>query len=239
MLAIEEFDRQMGREGDLLEEVERLKEQRENLIKVVDEIVARKKEGLQEVLVAVNENIKSVYKRLTDGGEAFIELENPEKPFEAGLLLKARPKGKKVLRLQALSGGEKSMAALAFIFAIQQYEPSPFYVLDEVDMFLDGVNSELVAEMVKQNSRSAQFLMISLRKVTLKEADHIFGVTMAGDGLSQMIANFDINLVNEEGEMLGQNPDGGGSTLQVSKTGDEAKGLKDTVKDMMKVEVGK
>ena len=79
------------------------------------------------------------------------------------------------------------MTALSFIFAIQAYEPSPFYLLDEVDMFLDGVNAENVARAVKRSSTNAQFIQISLRNVTLKTADHLLGVTMQRDGLSDIV----------------------------------------------------
>lgn len=250
--ALEMFDEQAKREGELLQEVERLNQQRENLLKVVEEIVAKKKEGLMKVFDAVSENFKNVYRQLTDGGEAYLELENPERPFEGGLIMKAQPKGKKVLRLQALSGGEKSMTALGLIFAIQEYEPSPFYLLDEVDQNLDGVNAELAARRVKGSSASAQFIMVSLRKVTLKEADHIYGVTMAQNTLSQMVANFDINLVNEKGELVAAGA-GGAATVQVpvQKVGGDgaspakapgakkSRGIKETVQDMMRVEVDK
>jgi len=106
----------------------------------------------------------------------------------------------KVLLLNALSGGEKSIASLAFIFSIQRYDPSPFYVLDEVDMFLDGVNAETVSRMIKDNSQDSQFIMVSLRKVALKEANHVYGVTMRETGISEMIGNIDPSTVGPKGE---------------------------------------
>ncbi len=253
--ALEMFDEQTKRENELLDEVKRLQEQRENLVKVVEEITLKKKDGLMKVFVAVNENFQRVYKHLTGGGEAFLELENPEKPFEGGLVMKAQPVGKKVARLQSLSGGEKSMTALALIFALQEHEPSPFYLLDEVDQNLDGVNAELAARKVHEDSASAQFIVISLRKVTLKESDHLYGVTTAGNGLSQMIANFDISLISEQGEWVNKGAGGAGTAL-VTQQGNGSggasapstgkprkasakKGIRGTVEDMMKVEVDK
>lgn len=245
--ALEMVDEQTKREAELLDEVQRLQKQRENLIQVVDEITQKKKAGLMVVFEAVNENLKRIYGQLSNGGDAYLELENPEKPFEAGLVMKAQPPGKRVQRLQALSGGEKSMTALALIFAIQEYEPSPFYLLDEVDQNLDGVNAELVARMISRDARTAQFIIVSLRKVTLKESDHIYGVTMAGNGLSQMIANFDFNRLNDQGEFV--QSDGSGSATAVLKGGkggdgdgnDGAgrKGIRETVATMVKVEVDK
>ena len=127
-------------------------------------------------------------------------LEDEENLFESGLTIKARPRGKKILRLNALSGGEKSIASLGFIFAIQMYDPSPFYVLDEVDMFLDGVNAETVSRMVKQNAQDSQFIMVSLRKIALKEANHVYGVTMRDTGISDMIGNIDPSSVSPKGD---------------------------------------
>jgi chromosome segregation protein len=246
MTALTEYDNQMSREKELIDETARLQEQRENLIKVVDEIAQKKKENLMKVFEPVNVNFQRVYERLTNGGRAYLELENPDKPFEGGLLIKAQPKGKKLTSLQSLSGGEQSITTLSFIFAIQEYEPSPFYYLDEIDQNLDGVNSEAVAHWMKDHSKTAQFIVVSLRKITLKEANHIYGVTQAGNGLSQMIANFDINLVSEKGELVSPVRGGAGSQMLVAKGGTESdrsgavsKGIKETVKDMMAVEVDK
>ncbi|MFI5413924.1 MAG: hypothetical protein ACHQ0I_05005, partial [Candidatus Lutacidiplasmatales archaeon] len=86
-----------------------------------------------------------------------------------------------------LSGGEKSLASLAFIFSLQRYDPSPLYVFDEVDMSLDGLNAEFVGRMLRRNAERAQFIVISLRKVTLKFAHHLLGVTMRGDGCSRVV----------------------------------------------------
>ena len=142
-----------------------------------------------------------MYSQLSEGGEGDLQLEDPENVFEGGLTIKARPRGKKILLLSALSGGEKSIASLAFIFAIQNYDPSPFYVLDEVDMFLDGVNAETVSRMVKRNAQDSQFIMVSLRKVALKEANYVYGVTMRDTGVSEMIGNIDPSSVGPKGEI--------------------------------------
>ena len=104
----------------------------------------------------------------------------------------AQPRGKsaKVTRHQ-LSGGEQSMAALALIFAIQDYDPSPFYYFDEVDQNLDGYNAERIAMMCRERSKRAQFIMVTLRKVSLRLADHHIGITHGGDGCSRRIVDFD------------------------------------------------
>ena len=200
MRALEEYEHQSERKNKLDEDIKHLKEQKKNLIKLVDEITEKKKERFFEVFDAVNKNFKEVYAQLSEGGEAELQLENPDAVFENGMTIKARPRGKKVLLLNALSGGEKSIASLAFIFAIQHYDPSPFYVLDEVDMFLDGINAETVSRMVKQKALDSQFIMVSLRKVALKEANHVYGVTMRDTGISEMIGNIDPSTVSPDGE---------------------------------------
>jgi len=201
MRALEEYEHQSERKNKLDEDVKHLKDQKKNLIKLVDEVTVKKKERFYEIFDQVNKNFKEIYAQLSEGGEAELQLEDPEHLFEAGLTIKARPRGKKILLLSALSGGEKSIASLAFIFAIQHYDPSPFYVLDEVDMFLDGVNAETVSRMIKRNSDYSQFIMVSLRKVALKEANHVYGVTMRDTGISEMIGNIDPESVGPKGEL--------------------------------------
>src|SRR5205814_3506207 len=102
-------------------------------------IAANKKEALMKVFTAVNEQFGTVYAQLTKGGKAYLELESEADPFAGGLILKAQPAGKKVLRIDALSGGEKSLTSMAFIFSLQRHDPSPFYYFDEVDQNLDAV----------------------------------------------------------------------------------------------------
>ncbi len=202
MRALEEYDHQQERKSKFDDDVKHLKEQRKNLVKLVDEVTTKKKDRFLEVFHEVNKNFKEIYGRLSEGGEAELLLEDEDNIFEHGLTIKARPRGKKILRLEALSGGEKSIASLAFIFAIQQYDPSPFYVLDEVDMFLDGVNAETVSRMIKMNAQYSQFINVSLRKIVLKEANHIYGVTMHENGISEMIGEIDAETVGPKGELM-------------------------------------
>lgn len=196
--ALEDYDAQQARAVELKDEYKRLEGQRQELINLVEELTERKKEGLAKIFGAINENFKRVYAELSEGGEAELVLENPEAPFQAGLIVKAKPPHKKVLRLEALSGGEKSLVSMAFIFSIQEYDPSPFYMLDEIDQNLDAVNAEKVARMIRRNSSMAQFVQISLRKVTLKEADHLIGATMMPGGTSEIIMR--VNLADVEDE---------------------------------------
>jgi len=185
--AIDEYEDRKSRHEGLKEEIGKLEKQKTNLNKLVAELNEKKTLGFNKIYLAINENFKKTFFELSGGGEAELLLENEENPLAGGLIIKARPRDKKAVRMEALSGGEKSLTALSFIFAIQAHEPSPFYLLDEVDMFLDGINAENVAKAVKRGTRNAQFIQISLRKITLKEADHIIGVTMQREGISDLV----------------------------------------------------
>ncbi len=186
MKSIDDYDREMERYDKLKKDYSNLSKEKRELENLVKELNGKKKSGLLKVFNAINENFKRIYREISEGGEAELVLENMDNPFKGGLIMKVKPIGKRLRILTSLSGGEKSLAALSFIFAIQQYEPSPIYLLDEVDMFLDGVNAEIVGRIIKRNSRSAQFIVISLRKATIKFADYVIGVTHKGDGISKV-----------------------------------------------------
>ncbi len=198
MRALDDYEAQEKRYAELTEEFTQLGTQRQELINLAGELTEKKKEGLGTVFVAINENFKRVYREISEGGEAELLLENEKDPFTGGLVIRANPSHKKVLRLEALSGGEKSLVSMAFIFAIQEYDPSPFYLLDEIDQNLDAVNAERVARMIKRNSNTAQFVQISLRKITLKEADHLVGVTMTPAGHSDLVMRVNLSDVEDE-----------------------------------------
>ncbi len=117
-------------------------------------------------------------------GTGELRLENPDDPFTGGLSFAVQPRDKKVHHLSALSGGEKSLTTLAFIFSIQKYIPAPFYAFDEVDMNLDGSNVMRIAEMIRELSATSQFINISLRKPMIDAADRILGVTIRPDKTS-------------------------------------------------------
>jgi chromosome segregation protein len=192
MLAIEQYDACEARLDAMKDDFKTLQSRRKHLLDVTEKLEAQRKERLLNVLEKVNENFKVAYKSLSDGGRGELFLENKDEPFKGGLELWAQPRGKsaKVTRHQ-LSGGEQSMAALALIFAIQDYDPSPFYYFDEVDQNLDGYNAERIAMMCRERSKRAQFIMVTLRKVSLRLADHHIGITHGGDGCSRRIVDFD------------------------------------------------
>ncbi len=186
MLAIDNYDHTRSRCESLEGEISAFTEKKKSLLNLVEEINSKKRTGLLAVFQSINGNFVQIYTQLSGGNEGELVLEDAHDPLQGGLLIRVKQRERKTLRIEALSGGEKSLAALAFIFAIQQFDPSPVYLLDEVDMFLDGINSEGVARMVRGLSHTAQFLQISLRKVTLNSADRLIGVTKQTSGISDV-----------------------------------------------------
>ena len=192
MLAIEQYDTAASRIKDLIADGELLRSRRDELSTIADQLEDERKTRLLNVFAHVNNNFRRVYEILQPTGKGELKLENMDNPFEGGLEMACVPPGKSQnTRRTALSGGEKSMAALALIFAIQDYEPSPFYYFDEVDQNLDPFNSEKIAALCRMRSGMAQFIMVTLRKVSLTLADHHIGITHAGNGCSQRITDFD------------------------------------------------
>ena len=195
--SIQEYDEKKARLDGLNAEVDSINRHIVELTDLMATLTSKKKGLFMQSYDAVNENFKAIYAQLSGGGEAFMGLEDEDDPFSGGLMINAKPRNGKLLRLEALSGGEKSLTALSFIFAIQEHQPSPFYVLDEVDMFLDSINAEMVARRVKESSAKAQFIQVSLRKVTLALADHLIGVTRPPSGISRVIMQPDLAEVSK------------------------------------------
>jgi chromosome segregation protein len=183
MLAIEEYNRVQKRYSILQERRETLSHEREAIIDKLNRYDEMKKDAFLTTFQEVNQNFNEIFKELSKGdGELIMEF--PEDPLSGGMTIKARPAGKPFHRLEAMSGGEKSLTALSFIFAIQMFRPAPFYAMDEIDMFLDGVNAERVAKLIKKISSKAQFLVVSLRKPMIQQAKYTIGVTMQEDNIS-------------------------------------------------------
>jgi len=180
MLAIEEYDRVAGRVEERSSKKEVLSNERTKIIERIEHYEKLKFDSFMEAYIAIDTNFRKIFARLTEGSGNLV-LENEEDPFSGGMTFAVQPRGKKVHLLSALSGGEKSLTTLAFIFSIQQYMPAPFYALDEVDMMLDGSNVERVSKMIGELSANAQTICVSLRKPTVERADRIIGVTIRPD----------------------------------------------------------
>ncbi|MEF8853277.1 MAG: chromosome segregation protein SMC [Haloarculaceae archaeon] len=183
MMAIEKYDSVADDLSDLREKKGTLVEEAEEIRDRIDTYEANKKATFMEAYDAIDEQFREIFERLSNG-TGRLHLENEEDPFEGGLTMKARPGDKPVQRLNAMSGGEKSLTALAFIFAIQRHNPAPFYALDEVDAFLDAANAELVGELVDELAGEAQFVVVSHRSAMLERSERAIGVTMQDDNVS-------------------------------------------------------
>jgi chromosome segregation protein len=186
MLALEEYDRTQERLQELTDKLTTLEEERTELLLRIENFTTLRVRAFREAYDAVDINFQEIFATLSDG-DGRLQLEDAQDPFNGGLNLIAHPKGKQVLRLASMSGGEKSLTALSFIFALQRYRPSPFYAFDEVDMFLDGANVEKLARMIKQQAMLAQFMVVSLRRPMIESAQRTIGVTQARGAHTQVI----------------------------------------------------
>jgi chromosome segregation protein len=180
MLAIEEYERVEKRIAERNEKKEVLSREREDLLERIERFEKMKFEAFMTAFRAIDANFREIFARLTSGSGHLV-LENEEDPFSGGLSFAVQPRDKPVHLLSALSGGEKSLTTLAFIFSIQQYIPAPFYAFDEVDMSLDGSNVERIATMIRELAKTSQFIIVSLRKPMIEGADRILGVTLLPD----------------------------------------------------------
>ena len=183
MLAIEEYDRVNDELEDLQDKRGTLVEEAEGIRERIQTYEDRKKATFMDSFEAIDEQFQDIFERLSDG-TGQLHLENEADPFDGGLTMKAQPGDKPIQRLNAMSGGEKSLTALAFIFAIQRHNPAPFYALDEVDAFLDAANAELVGEMVDELAGDAQFVVVSHRSAMLDRSERAIGVTMQDNNVS-------------------------------------------------------
>ena len=186
MLALEELEALEQRLAELNERLEVLNSEREELLLRIETVATLRQEAFMEAFTAVDGHFREIFASLSDG-DGHLQLENPDDPLEGGLTLVAHPKGKAVRRLAAMSGGEKSLTALSFLFALQRFRPSPFYALDEVDSFLDGVNVERLAALIATQAEQAQFMVVSHRRPMIAAAERTIGVTQARGAHTQVV----------------------------------------------------
>jgi chromosome segregation protein len=180
MLAIEEYEKVQKQVDERTEKKETLSRERTNILERIQRFEQMKFEAFTTALRAIDANFREIFARLTSGSGHLV-LENEEDPFAGGLTFAVQPRDKTVHLLSSLSGGEKSLTTLAFIFSIQKYIPAPFYAFDEVDMSLDGTNVERIATMIKELASTSQFVIVSLRKPMIEGAQRIMGVTLRPD----------------------------------------------------------
>ncbi len=185
MRAITTYDEKLQRQEELKERIQVLTKERKEILDRMSGYEQQKKEAFMKTYNNINENFKEVFHQLSEG-EGALKLENPEDPLSGGMTIEAQPRDKKLQRLESMSGGEKALTALAFVFAIQRYLPSPFYALDEVDANLDTINVERIAQMVQKQSKDTQFIVVSHRKPMIESANRTIGVTQKEKGITKV-----------------------------------------------------
>ncbi|MFI6688894.1 AAA family ATPase [Streptomyces sp. NPDC050485] len=187
-LALEEFAALEERHKFLSEQLEDLKKTRTDLLHVVKEVDERVEQVFTEAYRDTAREFEGVFSRLFPGGEGRLILTDPGNMLATGVDVEARPPGKKVKRLSLLSGGERSLTAVALLVAIFKARPSPFYVMDEVEAALDDTNLQRLIRIMQELQESSQLIVITHQKRTMEVADALYGVSMQGDGVSKVIS---------------------------------------------------
>ncbi|MEU7036804.1 chromosome segregation protein SMC [Streptomyces sp. NPDC046237] len=187
-LALEEFAALEERHKFLSEQLEDLKKTRADLLQVVKEVDIRVEQVFSEAYRDTAREFEGVFSRLFPGGEGRLILTDPDNMLTTGVDVEARPPGKKVKRLSLLSGGERSLTAVAMLVSIFKARPSPFYVMDEVEAALDDTNLQRLIRIMQELQESSQLIVITHQKRTMEVADALYGVSMQGDGVSKVIS---------------------------------------------------
>jgi len=187
-LALEEFEALTERHAFLATQLDDLRKTRRDLLTVVKEVDDRVQEVFASAYADTAREFEHLFSRLFPGGQGNLVLTEPDDMLATGIEIEARPPGKKVKRLSLLSGGERSLTAIAYLFAIFKARPSPFYVLDEVEAALDDTNLQRLLLVFEELRESSQLIIVTHQRRTMESADALYGITMRGDGVSAVIS---------------------------------------------------
>ncbi|NUP76387.1 MAG: AAA family ATPase, partial [Nonomuraea sp.] len=187
-LALEEFAALEERHAFLTSQLEDLKKTRRDLMTVVKEVDDRVEQMFSSAYEDVAREFEQIFTRVFPGGDGRLVLTEPTDMLTTGIEVEARPPGKKVKRLSLLSGGERSLTAVAFLISIFKARPSPFYVMDEVEAALDDTNTQRLLTLFEELRQSSQLIVITHNKRTMEIADALYGVSMRGDGVTQVVS---------------------------------------------------
>jgi chromosome segregation protein len=201
--AIKQFDTVKERFDEIDMRRQTIQRERKAILDAIEKIELEKTRTFMKSYHEINREFARIFQKLSPGGSAKMILDRPDKPFEGGCSIEARPRGKRISSLEILSGGEKTLVALSFIFAVQEFYPAPFYIMDEIDAALDGPNVHRVSMVIKEFAAQAQFMVISHREENIVNADRIYGVSMQQSGITDI---FSVDL-EEEAKRLLELPD--------------------------------
>lgn len=197
--AIEQYDVVKERFDEIDMRRQTIQRERKSILDAIEKIELEKTRTFMKAYHEINREFSGTFQKLSPGGSAKMILDRPDKPFEGGVSIEARPRGKKISSLEILSGGEKTLVALSFIFAVQEFYPAPFYIMDEIDAALDGPNVHRVSMVIKEFASQAQFLVISHREENIVNSDRIYGVSMQQSGITDI---FSVDLQEEAKRLL-------------------------------------
>jgi chromosome segregation protein len=186
-LAVEHYGITMREYKQRSTRINSMEEEKKSILKFIDEIEREKQAHFMNAYDQICENFSDIFGKLTGGGDGQLELQKPEDPFSGGVDLYIQFPGKPMRLASGASGGERSVAAIAYLLAIQRFLKAPFYLFDEIDAHLDDLNTSRLAEVLKENAADGQFLMISLKDVMVHNADRIYGV-FAQNGVSRVLS---------------------------------------------------
>ncbi len=193
--AIEDYKAVMERYDFLKKQHDDLVEAEKMLIGIIEELDQAMRAQFTEKFAEISKEFDKVFKEMFGGGKGTLELMEDEDILEAGIRIIAQPPGKKLQNMMQLSGGEKSLAAIALLFAIQNLKPSPFCLLDEIEAALDESNVGRFAQYLHKLTKHTQFIVITHRRGTMEKADRLYGITMQEKGVSALVS---VNLIDKE-----------------------------------------
>ncbi len=187
-VAMDEYARLKQRADYIVEQVDDLERARKSLERITTAIDRKMRRQFLVVFDQVNANFKEIFSLLFPGGSAYLEMTDPDNPTETGIEIVAQPRGKKITKMTLMSGGEKSLTALAMLFAVYRTRTVPFYVFDEVEAALDYANLQKLLDAIEQLKESTQLIVISHQRRTMEQADVLYGVSMQADGVSHVVS---------------------------------------------------
>ncbi len=188
LLALEEYQSAGARKDFLEKQLVDLEAARNDLLATITKINKTARDLFEETFEKVKNNFQMLFAELFEGGEAGVYLENPNDPLESNIEITARPKGKKLLSITMMSGGERALTAISLLFSLYLVKPSAYCILDEIDAPLDDSNCRRFLRLISKFANNTQFIIITHNKITMQAADNLYGITMVEPGISQIVA---------------------------------------------------